>query len=214
MSEKPNWTNIRANFIVDPPEEFISGNNFAAKWQIPKATLHLKATTPNERGRTWWDDREEHQKKVADRVDNALVKDKVEAKLELIRRDEKIMDLVYDKLLFQLESDAFFIENEDVAEFLKIYMKYKESYAKLQEIITDVGGSKKIVYNIVLLIDWLNDEGKEVIKKKYIDEIPINYLNAKGRDFAKDRIDNPSKILEDAVEIDYEEVEDEDDIPS
>ena len=209
--QKVNWTNVRANFIVDPPEDFGSGNKFADKWNIPKATLHFKATTLDEKGRTWWDDRKEHQEKVDLRVDEYLIQDKVKAKLNLIQSNEKLMNLVYDALLVRIQMKGFKITNENLAEFIKIWINLKDSYAKLQEIVNDVGGGKRIVYNINLTIDFLNEEGKQFIKEKYINDIPINYLNAKGIEFAKDRMDHPTKLLEDAVEAKYEEIPDEDD---
>ena len=117
-----------------------------------------------------------------------MVERQKEAKLRLLEKDERKMELMNEKIIEFLESDDFEVNADNFTFIIKSYEKIKENYSKIMGFLTSYGENKKsLTFNI---------------------NVPVKYLNREGRAWMKRQLENP--FTADSIEdIDFEVVDNE-----
>lgn len=169
-----------------------SYGNFGLELGIPKATIHLKATTPDKDGITWAEEREQYFKTVRTDVKKKLAKKEVQKEIKrntLIDNSETMITQMteqvtafFDKFKLKVDDQGNVLElpfdSTEIISLIKALEMAKKNYAKLIDLIDT--GSKKIIFNI---------------------NVPPRMLTAEGRDYVSDLINNPKKIVDAEFEV-------------
>lgn len=181
-----NWEDIRNIYITttDPfyserQEKMVpfSYRNLEIELGIPRPTIHVRSTTPNEKGETWVDERNKYFDVVREGVQERLSKlqiNKDVKKKELVDSTEKMMAKInhqitaffdrYSKLIDDEGNDnPLPFDSTEIISLIKAFETMKKNYAQLIDLIDT--GKKTIIFNINVPVskEYLTDAGIEYI---------------------------------------------------